>query len=177
LKAKYPDEAFLKSEEKKETDAKDNVDVPMNVDGEENQPTVDVERESADAEATAATSTPDASPVLELKQLNGLLHYYQDALNFTGQIERAAPLIFTLLSSTTKSEIVTAMKFVVVAHRFDMECAQDGVLKMVHKIWDKDTTDAETGSIREHLVKNFYSIYMDLPIPSPESLIKYLFLI
>jgi condensin complex subunit 1 len=119
------------------------------------------------------------TPDMELKQLHGLLHYYKDALKFSVQIQNAAPQIFTLLSSTTKSEIVAAMKFIYIAHQFDMECAQEGILKMVHKIWDKDTNDKETGSIRDHLVQTFYSIYFEPAEPSPEpictSLIQLLF--
>lgn len=106
---------------------------------------------------------------LELKQLRGLLNYYQDALKFSNQIQNAAPKIFALLSSTTKSEVIAAMKFVVVAHEFGMECSKEGVLKMIHKIWDKDTTDKESGSIREHLVQTFHEIYFNPIDPSPET--------
>ena len=53
---------------------------------------------------------------------------------------------------------------------------------MIHKIWDKDTSDSEVGSIREHLIKSYNAIYMDPP-PSPrpreqviaENLIKSVF--
>ena len=32
---------------------------------------------------------------------------------------------------------------------------------MIHKIWDKDTSDSESGSIRDHLISCFHSIHMD----------------
>ncbi len=38
-----------------------------------------------------------------------------------------------------------------------------GVRKMVHKIWDKDIGDKETGSIKEILIKSFFDIHMDPP--------------
>ena len=44
---------------------------------------------------------------------------------------------------------------------------------MVHKVWDKDTSDSEVGSIREHLVKSYKSIFMDPPacdIPVEQSI-------
>jgi hypothetical protein len=34
---------------------------------------------------------------------------------------------------------------------------------MVHKIWEKDTSDSEHGSIKEHLIKSFHSMLMDPP--------------
>jgi condensin complex subunit 1 len=40
---------------------------------------------------------------------------------------------------------------------------------MVHKVWDKDTSDSEVGSIRDHLVRSYKAIFMD---PTPSSLPK-----
>lgn len=52
---------------------------------------------------------------------------------------------------------------------------------MVHKVWDKDTSDSEVGSIRDHLVRSYKSIFMDPPQSSlprekviADNLIKYL---
>lgn len=40
---------------------------------------------------------------------------------------------------------------------------------MVHKVWDKDTSDTEVGSIRDHLVRSYKAIFME---PPPSNLPK-----
>jgi condensin complex subunit 1 len=40
---------------------------------------------------------------------------------------------------------------------------------MVHKVWDKDTSDSEVGSIRDHLVRSYKAIFME---PPPSNLPK-----
>jgi hypothetical protein len=59
----------------------------------------------------------------ELYQLQKLLVYYQDGAKFIGLVESTCKTMCELLSSTVKSEVVAAMKFFVVCHRFDMEIA------------------------------------------------------
>ncbi|KAI8908508.1 non-SMC mitotic condensation complex subunit 1-domain-containing protein [Gorgonomyces haynaldii] len=107
------------------------------------------------------------------KKLQGLLNYYEGGFGFIQQIKRASDIICELLGSSVKTEVVAAMRFFVIAHRFDMECAQNGILCMVHKIWEKDTSDSEIGSIRDHLIRNFVDIHMNPPnSPSnPEKII------
>lgn len=34
---------------------------------------------------------------------------------------------------------------------------------MIHKIWDKDVTDSETGGIKDHLIKNFTAVHFNPP--------------
>ncbi|RKP14096.1 armadillo-type protein, partial [Piptocephalis cylindrospora] len=66
------------------------------------------------------------------------LRYYQDALAFVEQMEEAIPLLTQLLGSTHRAEVVDAMEFFVVAHRYGLEASEEGIRKMVHLVWSKD---------------------------------------
>jgi hypothetical protein len=52
---------------------------------------------------------------------------------------------------------------------------------MVHKIWDKESSDSDVGSIREYLIRSYKAIFMDPPPSSTpkeqviaNNLIKYM---
>jgi condensin complex subunit 1 len=64
----------------------------------------------------------------ELKQLRSLLHYYQDAQQFSRSLNQACTIIAQLLNSTLKTEVVMAMKFFVTAYRFELEGAEVRVI-------------------------------------------------
>ncbi|KAI8901190.1 non-SMC mitotic condensation complex subunit 1-domain-containing protein [Globomyces pollinis-pini] len=124
-------------------------------------------------EAVAPEEAPkEVTPeMVDLSQLQGLLLYYQDGVVFSKEINEACLLVSELLGSTLKTEIISAMKFFVTAYRFELENAEVGVKKMVHKIWDKDTGEKEAGSVRDVLINSFYDIHMDPPesgIPTGE---------
>jgi condensin complex subunit 1 len=59
----------------------------------------------------------------ELFQIEPLLKYYQDALLFAKMLNQACPIVCDLLESSLKTEVVGALKFFVVAHRFEVEGA------------------------------------------------------
>ena len=73
-------------------------------------------------ESTTAPVQPASES--ELKYLQGLLKYYTDGIKFIKQIESAVPLLCELLGSNSKAEVVEAIQFFMVAHRFDMECSK-----------------------------------------------------
>jgi condensin complex subunit 1 len=58
---------------------------------------------------------------VELKQLQSLLNYYQDGLKFSRQINECCAIVCELLGSANKAEVITAIKFFVVAYRYDIE--------------------------------------------------------
>jgi condensin complex subunit 1 len=64
----------------------------------------------------------------ELRNLRGLLRYYTDGIVFIKQFESAVPLLVNLLASSVKGEVVEAMRFFVMAYRYEMECAQVNVI-------------------------------------------------
>lgn len=98
---------------------------------------------------------------VELRQLRGLLKYYQDGIDFISEVEKSIPVLLQLLASSGKIEVVEAMRFFVVTHRLGMECASEGVRKMVHKIWDKSVSENEAKSIRDYLVDCYQDLYME----------------
>jgi condensin complex subunit 1 len=60
----------------------------------------------------------------ELRNLRGLLRYYSDGISFIKQFESAVPLLVNLLASNIKGEVVEAMRFFVMAYRYEIESAQ-----------------------------------------------------
>jgi condensin complex subunit 1 len=133
LKSKYPQEMLL------------NIDP-------EQQPVT----ENEDFEAVEPSNQ-------ELLQLKKLLEYYQDAKIFSKSMNDACLIVAELLQSTLKTQVIIAIKFFSVAHRFELENAKVGVLKMVHKIWDKDVSEKEENSVRGVLQAAFYDIHMNPP--------------
>ncbi|KAJ3043566.1 Condensin complex subunit [Rhizophlyctis rosea] len=175
IKSKFPTEMIpgIETEdsepaEPQPTETGDAMDVDaMDVDDEPAAPQAEPEKqpppqqpeqtpgeESASIEASVSVNQ-------ELARLRQFLKYYTDGIRFIRQIDSLVPTLCELLASNVKGEVVESMHFFVEAHRFQMECAKEGVKKMVHKIWEKDTGDSEVGSIREHLMKSYYAIYFE----------------
>jgi condensin complex subunit 1 len=129
IKMKCPDEVSQMMGEQEiqsadqETAALEN-DSSDKMDTDENQSSRDAQRE----ESKPAAGLPIHDPQLEeeLKTLRAFLKYYTDGITFIKQIESIVPHMIALLSSNTKGEVVEAMKFFVMAHRFEMECAEVG---------------------------------------------------
>jgi condensin complex subunit 1 len=72
----------------------------------------------------------DEQAALAALESNQLLHlrlrrrYYSEALNFIRQVEEAAQIIFQLLGSTHKAEVLEAMEFFRVAHEYQLDSAE-----------------------------------------------------
>ena len=72
----------------------------------------------------------DEQAALAALESNQLLHlrlrkrYYSEALNFIRQVEEAAQLIFQLLGSTHKTEVLESMEFFRVAHEYQLDSAE-----------------------------------------------------
>jgi condensin complex subunit 1 len=89
----------------------------------------------------------DEQAALAALESNQVLHlrlrkrYYSEALNFIRQVEEAAQMIFQLLGSTHKTEVLEGMEFFRVAHEYQLDSAevslrmrrvsQDGSLMML----------------------------------------------
>jgi len=75
----------------------------------------------------------DEQAVVAALGSNQLLHlrlrkrYYSEALNFIRQVEEAAQIVFQLLGSTHKSEVLEAMEFFRVAHEYQLDSAEVGL--------------------------------------------------
>ncbi|WVQ93873.1 hypothetical protein IAU59_000951 [Kwoniella sp. CBS 9459] len=98
--------------------------------------------------------------------------YYGDALRFINQLESAVPTLCQLLVSTTKTEVLEAMRFFRVAFEYDLSSADTGIKTMLHLIWTKDnnapvaTEDGaptmEGKGIRANLIECYRSLYFDV---------------
>ncbi|KAJ3299918.1 Condensin complex subunit, partial [Borealophlyctis nickersoniae] len=177
IKAKFPTELIPGMEDEetgKEVAADDsNKFAKETPNGGEESEQMDVDEtlgtvtDPAETDKNNEEPAPLAAPVAEgasekeLKSLRGFLKYYTDGIRFIKQIDSAVPTLCELLASNVKGEVVETMNFFVEAHRYNMDCAQDGICTMVHKIWDKDTGESEVGSIREHLMKSYVQIYFE----------------
>ncbi|KAF8269469.1 non-SMC mitotic condensation complex subunit 1-domain-containing protein [Lactarius quietus] len=120
----------------------------------------------------------DEQAALAALESNQFLHlrlrkrYYSEALNFIRQVEEAAQLIFQLLGSTHKTEVLESMEFFRVAHEYQFDSAEIGIKKMLHLIWSKDNSSMsedgkELKGIRSRLLECYRSLYFD-PLPDME---------
>jgi len=117
---------------------------------------------------------------------------YEDGIEFIHLIEDAVPTMCKLLASTSKPEVLEVMDFFVRIHYYQMECAEvclfvinciyllflllfyfnlniifiyfikDGIKKMIHLIWVKDTNE-EGKSIKDRLIESYQKIYFEIP--------------
>jgi condensin complex subunit 1 len=127
------------------------------------RPSLDV----ASLEAEQAALDPELVQRLRLTK-----KYYADALQFMHQIERAIPLLCTLLVSTTKTEVLESIRFFRTAYEYNVQGAEIGIKKMLHLIWTKDVNaptavtpgDAEQvdeRSVKGQLIETYKSLYFD----------------
>ncbi|ORY31954.1 non-SMC mitotic condensation complex subunit 1-domain-containing protein [Naematelia encephala] len=122
---------------------------------------------SADlAAVTQEVSTLDPALVTKLRLTK---KYYSDTLRFINQLESAIPTLCQLLVSTTKSEVLEAMRFFRTAYEYNLVGAEGGIKTMLHLIWTKDnnsTGNVEEGTdgrgVRAVMVETYRSLYFDV---------------
>jgi condensin complex subunit 1 len=125
---------------------------------------------TADLAAVAAEqSTLDPALIQKLRLTK---KYYSDALKFINQLESAIPTLCQLLVSTTKSEVLEAMRFFRTAYEYNLNGAEIGIKTMLHLIWTKDNHSAagvEDGTagvdgrgVRAVLIESYRSLYFDV---------------
>jgi condensin complex subunit 1 len=120
-------------------------------------------------------ATPDAKTVLDpelVQRLRLTKKYYADCLQFQHQLERATPLLCTLLVSTTKSEVLESIRYFRTAYEYNVQGADIGIKKMLHLIWTKDINAPTTQnpgegeqvderSVKGQLIETYRSLYFD----------------
>lgn len=97
----------------------------------------------------------------KLQQLILMRTFHEDAIAFIEQIHACIPIVTQLLSSKSKAEVLESMDFLVIAYNYQIKMAQDGIRKMLHLIWTKDTSD-EGMSIKLKLFSCFESLYLEM---------------
>ncbi|KAJ1731254.1 condensin complex non-SMC subunit Cnd1 [Coemansia biformis] len=95
--------------------------------------------------------------------------YYRDALHFVYQLQEAQPLLLQLLGSTNKTEVMEAMDYFVVAVRFRVDGAQEGIRRMSHLVWTAPQGGSsaageggaeEARGVRTKLVESYMQLYL-----------------
>ncbi|KAJ3261750.1 Condensin complex subunit [Boothiomyces macroporosus] len=139
--------------------------LPPDVQSEESDDIVENPNKESEAPPSFENPFTDNSTTenIEIKQLQSFVNYYSDGIKFAQLMNESCSTIAELLSSSTKSEVIAAMKFISVAYRYEIDTAEGAVKRMIHNIWDKDVNDKETGSVRETLINCFSNIYMEPP--------------
>ncbi len=155
-----------KEEVKDEREDEDSEDGPRSPRLKKEKPARKPRISSADLAAVAAEqSTLDPALVTKLRLTK---KYYADALRFINQIESAIPTLCQLLVSTTKTEVLEAMRFFRTAYEYDVLSAEKGIKTMLHLIWTKDnnSTSSEEGmdgkGVRASLIEVYRSLYFDV---------------
>ncbi|QRV75821.1 condensin complex subunit 1 [Ceratobasidium sp. AG-Ba] len=92
--------------------------------------------------------------------------YYRDALNFIHHVEVGAESVSEMLSSAYKAETLEAIEFFRVAHDYKIQGAEAGIRKMLHLIWNKDTSSTtedgkEVKGVRLKLIECYRSLYFE----------------
>ncbi|WVW81595.1 hypothetical protein I302_103590 [Kwoniella bestiolae CBS 10118] len=180
------DESQHKDDEQEEEEAEE-VEEDVDGDGEGTPRAVKQERKSKKPRQSqlditgiqAEQSTLDPELIHKLRLTK---KYYSDALKFINQLEGAIPTLSQLLVSTTKTEVLEAMRFFRVAYEYDLQSYEVGIKTMLHLIWTKDnnstvpapTTTNEDGTnaggavegntkgIRANLIDCYRSLYFDV---------------
>jgi condensin complex subunit 1 len=155
--------------EMEETDAETN----KNNDDKENQSEAPEEEGESSAQTTNELTQPQPQQQPEmiaipktiisaekLQQITLMRQYHTDAVQFIMLIHEAIPIITQLLSSKSKAEVLESMDFLVVSYNYKVKPAADGVKKMLHLIWTKDTSDEGKG-IKMKLISCYNNLYLE----------------
>ncbi|KAI9006529.1 condensin complex component cnd1 [Phycomyces nitens] len=97
----------------------------------------------------------------KMQQLILMRTFHMDAIRFIQQLHTAMPTILQLLSSKTKAEVLEAMDFLVVCYNYKVKPAADGIKRMLHLIWTKDTSDEGKG-VKMKLLKSYRNLYLEM---------------
>ena len=98
----------------------------------------------------------------QISHLQMLRKFYTEACKFIETAGAGSDLIIQLLASKTKTEVIEAMDFFVVADAYKLESARLGIRRMLHLIWTKATSDEGKG-VTTHLLECYKGLYFDAP--------------
>lgn len=131
----------------------------------ENQPEQPQEETPAPAPAPATAVKPANEKTIvspeKLQQLLLMQTFHVDAVRFIELIHSAIPTITQLLSSKSKAEVLESMELLVVSYNYKVKLAADGIKKMLHLIWTKDTSDEGKG-IKMKLISCYENLYLEM---------------
>ncbi|CAO3624953.1 unnamed protein product [Cunninghamella blakesleeana] len=161
-------------DDKDDQSKKSNDDEDENVDGnnekenegdddDKNKQTQDQSIEKENDNIPTSTTTTKKRTIIsteKMQQLRLMKTFLMDAIRFIEQINKSIPVVGQLLSSKSKLEVVEAMDFFMTAYIYKISKAKDGIKKMLHLIWTKDTSDEGKG-IKLKLLECYKTLYID----------------
>ncbi|KAG1142022.1 hypothetical protein G6F37_007640 [Rhizopus arrhizus] len=118
------------------------------------------DEEQKETEVEKPQSSKTVVSAEKLQQLILMKAFHEDAIAFIQQIHACIPIITQLLSSKSKAEVLESMNFLVIAYNYQVKIAQEGIRKMLHLIWTKDTSDEGKG-IKMKLLSCYESLYLE----------------
>lgn len=102
---------------------------------------------------------PDTNVLVKAKLT---VQYYEDAIEFIEAVQEGTKVTSTLLFSKNRNEVLESMDFLVLADAHGIETAKDGIRKMLHLVWMKDSAD-EGKSIASHLIDCYKDLFLTAP--------------
>ncbi|ORY79393.1 armadillo-type protein [Protomyces lactucae-debilis] len=111
------------------------------------------------AQAKAAEAQIRQENIMKLQMTK---RYYTEATRFVETLTLASQSIVQLLASKTKTEVMEAMDFFVVADAYKLEPAKEGIRRMLHLIWTKATSDEGKG-VTLHLLDCYRGLFFEAP--------------
>ncbi|RPA79150.1 condensin [Ascobolus immersus RN42] len=124
------------------------------------------EGEGEDGENKEESAEPEPLPANNSEELIRNLKltktYYNDAITFIEQIQKASTLVCQLLQSKTAAEVIGAMDFFCTIDAFRVETARVGTRRMLRLIWTKSNNDEGKG-IRMHLIECYRRLFFEAP--------------
>lgn len=118
------------------------------------------DEEQKETEVEKPQSSKTVVSAEKLQQLILMKAFHEDAIAFIQQIHACIPIITQLLSSKSKAEVLESMNFLVIAYNYQVKMAQEGIRKMLHLIWTKDTSDEGKG-IKMKLLDCYRTLYFE----------------
>ncbi|KAI9311766.1 non-SMC mitotic condensation complex subunit 1-domain-containing protein [Dichotomocladium elegans] len=143
-----------------------NEDIEMKESSANTEETTKIPHRAAESNTGDSTAIrmPDVRAAVisveKIQQLTLMRTFHMDAVKLIQQIHQAIPVICQLLSSKSKPEVLEAMDFLMTAYNYKVKPAADGIKKMLHLIWTKDTSDEGKG-IKMKLLDCYKKLYLE----------------
>lgn len=93
----------------------------------------------------------------EEKKLEKVISFYGDGVQFISKIHQGMPTVSRLLGSKVNTDILESIQFFVMAHRFKIENAVEGIKSMLVLIWSKEA------ATKEAVIDAYKTLYITPP--------------
>lgn len=91
----------------------------------------------------------------EIKKRKFLIKYIEDNISFNCLISKAVDIVSEMLDSSTQTDVIEAIDFIVTAVPFEIEAIDHGMVKILSQIWSKDQ------AIRDAVLRAYRQVYLE----------------